>query len=101
MLIHLAETQDELNLSQTRHALRPVAYLDRIKFWGPTIVAAHGVWITPVEMALLKAAQLRRLVSFADLVARVEQFLGESPRVVQTAPASPPMAPHGSRPPAF
>lgn len=43
-----------------------------------------------LEMALLKAAQLRRLVSFADLVNRVEQFLGESPRVVQSAPAAPP-----------
>ena len=41
-----------------------------------------------LEMALLKAAQLRRLVSFADLVSRVEQFLGESPRVIQSAPAA-------------
>ena len=48
-----------------------------------------------LEMALLKAAQLRRLVSFADLVSRVEQFLGESPRIIQTlaAPAPPPPAP--------
>ena len=45
-----------------------------------------------LEMALLKAAQLRRLVSFADLVSRVEQFLGESPRVIAAvapAPAAP------------
>lgn len=40
-----------------------------------------------LEMALLKAAQLRRLVSFADLVTRVEQFLGESPRIIQTTAA--------------
>ncbi len=40
-----------------------------------------------LEMALLKAAQLRRLVSFADLVSRVEQFLGESPRIIQTTAA--------------
>ncbi len=33
-----------------------------------------------LEMALLKAAQLRRLVGFAELVSRVEQFLGDSPR---------------------
>lgn len=43
-----------------------------------------------LEMALLKAAQLRRLVSFADLVSRVEQFLGESPRIIQTTAAAPP-----------
>ena len=42
-----------------------------------------------LEMALLKAAQLRRLVSFADLVSRVEQFLGEAPRIIQASPALP------------
>jgi DNA polymerase-3 subunit gamma/tau len=42
-----------------------------------------------LEMALLKAAQLRRLVSFADLVSRVEQFLGESPRPLLTVSAPP------------
>jgi DNA polymerase-3 subunit gamma/tau len=42
-----------------------------------------------LEMALLKAAQLRRLASFADLVARVERFLGDSPRLL------PPQAPPG------
>jgi len=40
-----------------------------------------------LEMALLKAAQLRRLVSFADLVSRVEQFLGDSPRSIAPVPA--------------
>ena len=42
-----------------------------------------------LEMALLKAAQLRRLVSFADLVSRVEQFLGDSPRPILTSTAIP------------
>lgn len=42
-----------------------------------------------LEMALLKAAQLRRLVSFADLVSRVEQFLGDSPRPALTTSAPP------------
>ncbi len=49
-----------------------------------------------IEMALLKAAQLRRLVRFADLVSRVEQFLGESKHPI---PASSP-APERPRPPA-
>jgi DNA polymerase-3 subunit gamma/tau len=58
-----------------------------------------------LEMALLKAAQLRRLVSFADLVSRVEQFLGESPSIIPSAPASPerprslPPAPVSAPPP--
>lgn len=42
-----------------------------------------------LEMALLKAAQLRRLVSFTELVARVEKFLGESPRPLITATPTP------------
>jgi DNA polymerase-3 subunit gamma/tau len=42
-----------------------------------------------LEMALLKAAQLRRLASFADLVSRVERFLSDSPRPL---PVSPPAA---------
>jgi len=52
-----------------------------------------------IEMALLKAAQLRRLVNFADLVSRVEQFLGGSPRPVLTMSA-PPERPRLPPPPA-
>ena len=51
-----------------------------------------------IEMALLKAAQLRRLVSFADLVSRVEQFLGESPRPPAAAQTLPPPAQTGPAP---
>jgi 5-methylthioadenosine/S-adenosylhomocysteine deaminase len=54
LLIHLAETKDEIRILQERNKERPVAFLDRIKFWGPTVVAAHGVWITPEEIAVLK-----------------------------------------------
>jgi len=52
--IHLAETQAEIGLSQERHQMRPVAILDRLNFWAPTTLAAHGVWINDEEIALLK-----------------------------------------------
>jgi len=52
--IHLAETQAESGLSQERHQMRPVAILDRLNFWAPTTLAAHGVWINDDEIALLK-----------------------------------------------
>ena len=39
-----------------------------------------------LEMALLKAAQLRRLADFSDLVSRVEEFLGGSPRPLAPPP---------------
>ena len=52
--IHLAETQAEIGLSQERHKMRPVALLDSLKFWAPVTIGAHGVWITPEEIAVLK-----------------------------------------------
>ena len=35
-------------------AARPSAYLDSLRFWGPHIVAAHGVWVEDEEIALLR-----------------------------------------------
>jgi 5-methylthioadenosine/S-adenosylhomocysteine deaminase len=52
--IHLAETQAEIGLSQERHKMRPVAILESLNFWAPTTLAAHGVWITDDEVAVLK-----------------------------------------------
>ncbi len=52
--IHLAETQAEIGLSQARHKQRPVALLESLKFWAPVTIGAHGVWITPDEITLLK-----------------------------------------------
>ncbi|MEO7134535.1 MAG: amidohydrolase, partial [Vicinamibacterales bacterium] len=52
--IHLAETQAEIGLSQERHKMRPVAVLESLNFWSPNTLAAHGVWITDEEVALLK-----------------------------------------------
>jgi 5-methylthioadenosine/S-adenosylhomocysteine deaminase len=41
-------------MSQDRHKMRPVAILDRLKFWVPVTIAAHAVWIDPDEITLLK-----------------------------------------------
>jgi 5-methylthioadenosine/S-adenosylhomocysteine deaminase len=53
-LIHLSETRDEVDISRKKHKMQPAAYLDSIKFWGPRVLAAHGVWLTPPEIATLK-----------------------------------------------
>jgi 5-methylthioadenosine/S-adenosylhomocysteine deaminase len=53
-LIHLSETRDEVEISQKKYKMQPAAYLESIKFWGPRVLAAHGVWLTPPEIALLK-----------------------------------------------
>jgi len=52
--IHLAETAAESGLSLERHQQRPVALLDSLKFWAPITIGAHGVWITPHEIDVLK-----------------------------------------------
>jgi 5-methylthioadenosine/S-adenosylhomocysteine deaminase len=54
LVIHLAETEAELTLSQERQKARPVAALTALGFWGPRVIAAHGVWIQPDEIAVLQ-----------------------------------------------
>jgi 5-methylthioadenosine/S-adenosylhomocysteine deaminase len=52
-LIHVAETKAETQLAQERHGLSPVGYLESLGFLGPGVVAAHGVWVTDADMAIL------------------------------------------------
>ncbi len=53
-LSHLAETEDEVRTSQAQHKLSPVAFLDSLGFLGPGVLAAHGVWVSDAEIALLQ-----------------------------------------------
>ena len=56
VLIHLAETSAEVKNSQAAHGgMSPVAYLDSIGFFGPRTLAAHVVWASPADTAILKA----------------------------------------------
>ncbi len=54
-LIHLAETADEAKTAQERGKSSPVAYLEGLGFLGPGVLAAHGVWVSAPEIAVLKA----------------------------------------------
>ena len=54
-LIHVAETRDEIQTSQERYKASPVAYLDSLGFLGPGVLAAHGVWVSDADIAILKA----------------------------------------------
>jgi 5-methylthioadenosine/S-adenosylhomocysteine deaminase len=54
-LIHLSETREETQVAQERFRASPVAYLDSLGFLGPGVVAAHGVWVSEAEIAVLKA----------------------------------------------
>jgi 5-methylthioadenosine/S-adenosylhomocysteine deaminase len=54
VLIHLAETEDEVKTARTDHQMTPAGYLESIGFWGPKTVAAHGVWVTDEDIQILK-----------------------------------------------
>jgi 5-methylthioadenosine/S-adenosylhomocysteine deaminase len=53
-LIHVAETQDEMKNAEAEFKLTPVNYLDSLGFLGAGVLAAHGVWVTEPEIALLQ-----------------------------------------------
>jgi 5-methylthioadenosine/S-adenosylhomocysteine deaminase len=54
LLIHLAETRDEIEAIREREHQTPVGYLESIDFWPERVVAAHAVWVTPEDRATLK-----------------------------------------------
>ena len=58
-IIHLSETKTEVSDIQKAHGgLTPVAYLDSLGVLGPRTLAAHMVWATPADIAILKARQV-------------------------------------------
>jgi 5-methylthioadenosine/S-adenosylhomocysteine deaminase len=54
VLIHLAETEDEMRVARDQYKMTPTAYLESIGFWGPRTLAAHGVWVNDDDIAILK-----------------------------------------------
>lgn len=53
VIIHLAETSDELKTSMQKHQVTPTRYLESIGFWGPRTLAAHGVWLNAADIQVL------------------------------------------------
>ena len=53
VIIHLAETADEVTTSLEKNRATPAAYLDSLGFWGPRTLAAHAVHVTPADMRIL------------------------------------------------
>ena len=53
VVIHLAETSDEVKTAEDKYKLTPTAFLDSIGFWGPRTIAAHAVHVTADDMAIL------------------------------------------------
>jgi len=51
---HISETQDEVDRIMKKYGKRPVEHLDSIGFLGPEVLAAHCVWLTEREIAVIQ-----------------------------------------------
>jgi 5-methylthioadenosine/S-adenosylhomocysteine deaminase len=84
VLIHLAETEDEVRIIRESSHLTPTGYLESIGFWGPRVVAAHGVWVNDDDIAILKRRNVgvshnpESNMKLASGVAPVPKFLAAS-----------------------
>jgi len=54
IVTHISETKREVDESIAAKGASPVAYLDRIGFLGPRVIAAHVVWPTSEDFGILK-----------------------------------------------
>ena len=53
VIIHLAETTDEVKTATDKHKATPTGFLESLNFWGPRTLAAHAVHMTPADIAIL------------------------------------------------
>jgi 5-methylthioadenosine/S-adenosylhomocysteine deaminase len=53
LLTHVSETRDEQKEILEKYGKSPVAWLDEIGFLGPRLSVAHGVWLSPADLAIL------------------------------------------------
>jgi 5-methylthioadenosine/S-adenosylhomocysteine deaminase len=54
LLIHFAEAEDEVRHAREQFGATPAAYLESLGFWGPNTLAAHAIWVTDDDLAILK-----------------------------------------------
>src|SRR3954464_12573612 len=53
VIIHLAETKDEIKTADEKYHATPTAFLESLHFWGPRTLAAHGVHLSPADIGIL------------------------------------------------
>ena len=54
VILHLAETQDEVKIAAEQHKATPVGYLESLGFFGPQTLAAHAVHLTTQDIEILR-----------------------------------------------
>lgn len=76
ILMHVAEMTDEISTLRREHNQTPVEYLDSLGLLTPRLVAAHCIFVTDSDIALLKA----RDVGIAhNMVANIKSAKGVAP----------------------
>jgi len=53
VIVHLAETRDEVKVARDKYKSTPVQFLESIGFWGDRTIAAHGVHLTAADIGVL------------------------------------------------
>ncbi len=88
LLIHVAETRDELKTVGEKHGgATPVGYLASIGLLGPPLVAAHCVWLNDADIAAMRESgsavshNPESNMKLASGIAPVPQFLAAGLRV--------------------
>jgi 5-methylthioadenosine/S-adenosylhomocysteine deaminase len=59
MIIHLSESQDEVNQVKERYGLSPVDHLEKLELLSPRLIADHCVVLTEEEMDILAERGVR------------------------------------------
>src|SRR3954467_6047238 len=54
IVIHFAETEDEVKTAREQYQMTPTAALESIGVLGETTIGAHGVWVNDADIAILK-----------------------------------------------
>ena len=76
VLIHLAEMTEEMTLLRKEHAMTPVEFLDSVGLLNRRLVAAHCIFVTDSDIALMKS----RDVGIAhNMVANIKSAKGVAP----------------------
>lgn len=74
--MHVAETQKEFDKFKTKYNMTPIEYLDSIGLLNKRFIAAHSIFVTESDIALMK----KRGIGIAhNMVANIKSAKGVSP----------------------
>jgi len=54
LIIHVSETRDEVKKILEKYGTTSTRWLDQIGILGPSVLFAHGVWLTEEDLAIVK-----------------------------------------------